>query len=250
MAKSTAPRSDLLPWGLEPLAGQEFLQSHFAGHTLAGIDEVGRGPLAGPVVACVAVLRSDVVLPKGLTDSKKLSAQKRDDLYQAVQDACACFAIGQASVEEIDRYDILNANFLAMRRALDALGFAGLEAPVGEVAVVVKGQRCLSGTMQNPVHLLVDGNQKIRGVDADCQTTLVKGDGRVACIAAASVLAKVFRDRLMADLAGQYPGYGFEKHAGYGTAAHLDAIRRLGFSPVHRRSFKPKSLQGQMDLWG
>lgn len=249
MAKSTVPRSDLLPWGLDPLAGQQFLQNHFAGHILAGIDEVGRGPLAGPVVACVAVLRPDVVLPKGLTDSKKLSAQKRDDLYQVVQDACACFAIAQASVEEIDRLDILNANFLAMRRALTALGFPGLDAPVGDVAVVVKGQLSDASAKQCPVRLLVDGNQKIRGVDSECQTTLVKGDGRVSCIAAASVLAKVYRDRLMASLAKQYPGYGFENHAGYGTAAHLDAIRRIGFSPVHRRSFKPKSLQGQLELW-
>jgi ribonuclease HII len=245
MAKSIAQCADLLPAGLTPADGQALLAKHFAGAVLVGVDEVGRGPLAGPVVACAAVLNPQAVLPVGLTDSKKLTAHKRDLLYTQVQDACLCFAIAEASVAEIDSMNILQANFLAMRRALAALGWADLDAPAGDVPVFSRGTLPLGQTAQ----ILIDGNLPIKGVSATCQLPVVKGDGRVACIAAASVLAKVYRDRLMATLGEQYPGYGFDKHAGYGTATHLQAIRALGFSPVHRKSFKPKSLQGQMGLW-
>lgn len=246
MALSTARCAELLPEGLSPLEGQQRMNIHFAGDVLVGVDEVGRGPLAGPVVACAAVLREDMELPAGLTDSKKLTARKRDALYELVQQACVCFAIAEASVEEIDGTDILSANFLAMRRALSALGLAGLDAPAGVVPVFSQG--ALPAGVG--IRILIDGNLPIRGVPAAMQFPVVKGDGRVACIAAASVLAKVYRDRLMEKLGAQYPGYGLETHAGYGTAAHLRAIRLLGFSPVHRKSFKPKSLQDQMDLWG
>lgn len=245
MAKwKTDLSADLLPPAGSPLEGQRLLESRLEGFVLAGVDEVGRGPLAGPVVACVAVLDPGKTWPAGLNDSKKLTERKRQELFEPVQEACLCFAVAEASVEEIDRINVLAANFLAMRRALTALGVPGLEAPPGDVQVWCKGQLNSAS-----FRLLVDGNLLITGIPPQWQIPIVKGDGRVACIAAASILAKVYRDRLMAELGGVYPGYGFEKHAGYGTAAHLQAIRTQGYTPVHRRSFKPKSLQGQTDLW-
>ncbi len=210
---------------------------------VVGIDEVGRGPLAGPVVACAAVLQSpDALLT--LNDSKKLSRPKREAMFDAVKDACACYAIASASVEEIDEMNILEADFLAMRRALQALGFPGLNEFAPEIPIEVKGSFASLTTNHQPLTTLiaVDGNLKIRGVPAEKQMPIVKGDGRIASISAASILAKVFRDRYMDKLEETYPGYGFDKHAGYGTKSHLDAIRRLGFTPAHRKSFHPKSL--------
>jgi ribonuclease HII len=236
---------------------------------VVGIDEVGRGPLAGPVVACAAVLKSpDALLT--LNDSKKLSRPKREAMFEQVKYACACYAIASASVEEIDEMNILEADFLAMRRALQALGFPGLNETAPEIPIEVKGSlndalNCaanavIQNEVTNPVILngaqrnegssdgsyniliAVDGNLKIRGVPADKQMPIVKGDGRIASISAASILAKVFRDRYMDRLEELYPGYGFDKHAGYGTKAHLDAIRRQGFTPAHRKSFHPKGL--------
>ncbi len=214
---------------------------------VVGIDEVGRGPLAGPVVACAAVLKSpDALLT--LNDSKKLSRPKREAMFEQVKDACACYAIASASVEEIDEINILEADFLAMRRALQALGFPGLNETAPEIPIEVKGSFAdltTNGlTAYQPLTTLiaVDGNLKIRGVPAEKQMPIVKGDGRIASISAASILAKVFRDRYMDKLEELYPGYGFDKHAGYGTKAHLDAIRRQGFTPAHRKSFHPKSL--------
>ena len=204
-----------------------------------GIDEVGRGPLAGPVVACAAVLKSpDALLT--LNDSKKLSRSKREAMFEQVKDACACYAIASACVEEIDEINILEADFLAMRRALQALGFPGLNESAPEIPIEVKGS--LKDAANANLLIAVDGNLKIRGVPADKQMPIVKGDGRIASISAASILAKVFRDRYMDKLEELYPGYGFDKHAGYGTKAHLDAIRRQGFTPAHRKSFHPKSL--------
>lgn len=184
------------------------------GGVVAGIDEVGRGPLAGPVIAA-AVIIDPATLPARLADelndSKKLSAKKREALAALVLDSCA-FGFGEASVAEIDRLNILKATFLAMGRAVEALG-----RPID--------------------HALVDGNQvpplpcKVRCV--------VGGDGLSLSIAAASVIAKVRRDRLMAELAAQHPGYGWEKNAGYGTAAHMAGLRRLGPTPHHRTSFAP-----------
>ncbi len=212
-----------------------------------GIDEVGRGPLAGPVVACAAVLKSpDALLT--LNDSKKLSRPKREAMFEQVKDACACYAIASASVEEIDEMNILEADFLAMRRALLALGFPGLNETAPEIPIEVKGSfNCHPGLVPGspfPSNILiaVDGNLKIRGVPAEKQMPIVKGDGRIASISAASILAKVFRDRYMDKLEELYPGYGFDKHAGYGTKAHLDAIRRQGYTPAHRKSFHPKGL--------
>ena len=224
-------------------AGEEVL--------VVGIDEVGRGPLAGPVVACAAVLKAPDIMPE-LNDSKKLTRPKREAMFDAVKDACACYAIASASVEEIDEMNILEADFLAMRRALQALGMPGLAESAPEIPVEVKGSFAACGsrltahgsslTSHVSVFIAVDGNLKIRGVPAELQMPIVKGDGRIASISAASILAKVFRDRYMDKLAETYPGYGFEVHAGYGTKAHLDAIRKLGFTPAHRKSFHPKSL--------
>ena len=239
-----------------------------------GVDEVGRGPLAGPVVACAAVLKSpDALLT--LNDSKKLSRPKREAMFEQVKDACACYAIASASVEEIDEMNILEADFLAMRRALQALGFPGLNETAPEIPIEVKGSlnealhpndasgsvilnakregssdgssnasplSSLVSHLSSNILIAVDGNLKIRGVPAEKQMPIVKGDGRIASISAASILAKVFRDRYMDKLEEFYPGYGFDKHAGYGTKAHLDAIRRLGYTPAHRKSFHPKSL--------
>ena len=177
-------------------------------------------------------------------------------MFDAVKDACACYAIASASVEEIDEINILEADFLAMRRALQALGFPGLNETAPEIPIEVKGsfkdaanvilneaQRNEGSSNGFPnILVAVDGNLKIRGVPAEKQMPIVKGDGRIASISAASILAKVFRDRYMDKLEELYPGYGFDKHAGYGTKAHLDAIRRQGFTPAHRKSFHPKSL--------
>ena len=226
---------------------------------VVGVDEVGRGPLAGPVVACAAVLKAPDIMPE-LNDSKKLTRKKREAMFDAVKDACSCYAIASASVTEIDRLNILEADFLAMRRALQALGMRGLDAPEPEIPVEVKGSFAsldpstspdsiafgsrMTGSAQDDttIFIAVDGNLKIHGVPAEMQMPIVKGDGRIASISAASILAKVFRDRYMDRLAEKYPGYAFEVNAGYGTKAHLDGIRKLGFTPEHRRSFHPKGL--------
>ena len=208
---------------------------------VVGIDEVGRGPLAGPVVACAAVLKAPDIMP-ALNDSKKLTRPKREAMYQAVQDACECFAVASASVEEIDRMNILEADFLAMRRALQALGMPGLHESAPKIPIFQKG------SLSSNILIAVDGNLKIHGISEELQIPVVKGDGRIASISAASILAKVFRDRYMDDLEKRYPGYGFDKHAGYGTKAHLDAIRLQGMTPEHRKSFHPKSLQTELDL--
>lgn len=178
---------------------------------VAGVDEVGRGPLAGPVTAAAVVLDPGN-LPDGLDDSKKLSAARRAVLAEALH-ACAQVSIAHASVEEIDTINILQASHLAMRRAL-----AGL--PV------------------RPGHALIDGNRL--PADLACPATaVVKGDARSLSVAAASIVAKVARDAIMAGLAAECPGFGWETNAGYGTRAHLEALQRLGPTPHHRRSFAP-----------
>lgn len=178
---------------------------------IAGVDEVGRGPLCGPVTAAAVVL-NPAAIPKGLNDSKKLSARRRAELVAEIT-AQADWCVAHASVEEIDALNILNASHLAMRRAL-----AGLKT--------------------SPDHALIDGNRlpKDLGVSAEA---VVKGDARSVSIAAASILAKEARDALMVDLAQQYPGYGWDRNAGYPTKDHLQALLDLGVTPVHRRSFKP-----------
>lgn len=219
---------------------------------VVGIDEVGRGPLAGPVVACAAVLKSPDALMT-LNDSKKLTRVKREAMYQSVKDACVCYAIASASVGEIDEINILEADFLAMRRALQALGLPGVQESAPQIPVEVKGSfadgaNLLFGSASYNVLIAVDGNLKIRGIPQEMQMPIVKGDGRIASISAASILAKVFRDRYMDDLEKKYPGYGFDKHAGYGTKFHLEAIKKQGYTPEHRMSFHPKSLQMELDL--
>ncbi|PRZ49546.1 ribonuclease HII [Tritonibacter scottomollicae] len=178
---------------------------------IAGVDEVGRGPLAGPVTAAAVVLNlADI--PAGLNDSKKLSAKKRVAVESEIQ-ARADWAVAHASVEEIDNHNILRASHLAMERAVAALD------PL-------------------PDYLLIDGNLIPRGLAISAEA-VVKGDGRSVSIAAASILAKEARDRVMVDLAQQFPGYGWEKNAGYPSKQHRDALVKLGVTPHHRRSFKP-----------
>ncbi|MBB3065956.1 ribonuclease HII [Limibacillus halophilus] len=182
---------------------------------VAGVDEAGRGPLAGPVVAAAVILDIAVLDPRllaQLNDSKKLSPSKRESLNQFLQ-GNACVGVGQASVEEIDRINILQATFLAMRRAVASLP-------------------C------RPAALLIDGNRlpPEMGSPAD---TVVKGDSRSLSIAAASIVAKVTRDLEMDRLAEQFPGYGWERNRGYGTADHLAALKSKGATLAHRRSFRP-----------
>lgn len=177
---------------------------------VCGIDEAGRGPLAGPVVAA-AVILDPARLPVGLNDSKKLSEKKRGALFDLIM-AQAEVGIGMASVEEIDRLNILQASLLAMRRAAEALP-------------------------QAPAFALIDGN---RLPQLACPArAIVGGDGRSLSIAAASIIAKVTRDAMMDDMALAHPGYGFERHKGYGTSVHLEALTRLGPCPHHRLSFAP-----------
>lgn len=188
---------------------------------VAGIDEAGRGPWAGPVVAGAVVIKDknlDKFLLDGLNDSKKLTAKKREALYNKLFAAEAagqlCIGIGQASAAEIDRYNILQATFMAMCRAAENLRI-------------------------KPRFALVDGNQVPKGLCCPCQT-VVKGDARCYSISAASIVAKVYRDRLMAELAQKYPYYGFEKNAGYGTAAHIAGLRQYGIiEGQHRKSYRP-----------
>lgn len=178
---------------------------------VAGVDEVGRGPLAGPVVAAAVVLNR-ASIPEGLNDSKKLSAKRRAFLTPLLRQS-AQVGLGVASVEEIDALNILQASLLAMRRAVAAL-------PVV------------------PDHLLIDGNRL--PVDLPCPATpVVGGDGRSPSIAAASIVAKTWRDAVMKEAAAQFPGYGWETNAGYPTKCHKSALRDLGVTPFHRRSFAP-----------
>ena len=176
------------------------------------MDEVGRGPLAGPVVAAAVVLDPARPIP-GLADSKKLSERRREHLAVAIRDRALAWALGRAEVEEIDRLNILHASLLAMRRAVAALP-------------------------QPPDRVLVDGNRVPDGLPCPARA-IVGGDASVACISAASILAKVARDREMVELDGVYPGYGLAGHKGYPTRAHVAALQHLGVSPIHRRSFGP-----------
>jgi ribonuclease HII len=181
------------------------------GGPVAGLDEAGRGPWAGPVVAAAVILEADAI-PEGLADSKTLAAKRREALLAALEGR-ARIGIGVAEVAEIDRLNILGAGDLAMLRALEALG-----AP--------------------PVAVLVDGNRLPRGLALPGRA-LVRGDARALSVAAASIAAKVTRDRIMAGLAARHPGYGWERNMGYGTAEHRAALARLGVTPEHRRSFRP-----------
>ncbi|MCW5671347.1 MAG: ribonuclease HII [Hydrogenophaga sp.] len=178
---------------------------------LAGVDEAGRGPLAGPVVAA-AVILDDRAPIKGLADSKQLTALRREKLYDEIRAKALCCSVAQASVEEIDQLNILQATLLAMRRAV-------------------------LGLRLKPAKVLVDGN-RLPTLDVLTEA-IVSGDALVPSISAASILAKVTRDRLLCELHLQHPEYGFDQHKGYGTAQHMQALRVHGALSVHRRSFAP-----------
>lgn len=179
---------------------------------ICGVDEAGRGPLAGPVYAAAVILPRDAAI-EGLNDSKKLTEKKREALFDVITERALTYGIASASVEEIEKLNILNATFLAMNRAIDKLD------PIPELA-------------------LIDGNRST-GI-AMPSRCVVKGDSRCADIAAASILAKVSRDRYMLTLAKKYPQYHFEQHKGYGTKLHYEALREYGPSPEHRPSFLRK----------
>lgn len=196
--------------------------SIYQGQLLAGCDEVGRGPLAGDVVAAAVIL--DPARPiSGLDDSKKLSEKKREQLFDEIQQKALSWYIARASVAEIDRLNILQASLLAMTRAVQGLHV-------------------------QPEHVLVDGNKLPKWSYA--AEAVVKGDSRVAAISAASILAKVTRDREMILLDKHYPGYGFAEHKGYPTKVHLDALDKLGITPIHRSSYGPvKAKLEQLTLF-
>lgn len=183
---------------------------------VGGIDEVGRGPLAGPVVAACVVTTGPLMLD-GLDDSKVVRPQRRERLAEEIRAACAAWAIGSACVEEIDHLDIYRATLLAMERAVAALQI-------------------------QPEYLLVDA-LRLASFNGE-QQALVRGDSRCATIAAASILAKVYRDRLLVDLHARYPAYGFGEHKGYGTERHVAALRAYGPTPEHRRRFVETVLRG------
>lgn len=178
---------------------------------IAGVDEAGRGPLAGPVVAAAVILNPDHPI-EGLRDSKKLSAKKRESLAEQIQAHALAFAVCRAEVDEIDRLNILRASLLAMERALKSLAI-------------------------QPRRVLVDGTHAPESVWP--AETIIKGDDKIPEIAAASILAKVVRDREMLRLDLEYPEYGFARHKGYPTRLHIEALRRYGVLPIHRKSFRP-----------
>ena len=181
------------------------------GRLICGVDEVGRGPLAGPVVAAAVILHPAHPI-KGLADSKKLRSKRREQLYLQICEHAIAWSLGRAEVEEIDEINILQASLLAMRRAVQGLNI-------------------------QPDHALVDGNKL---PDLPCSAdAIVGGDATVECISAASILAKVSRDREMVAMDALYPGYGLARHKGYPTKVHLEALQQLGVTEIHRRSFGP-----------
>ena len=193
---------------------------------LAGVDEAGRGPLAGPVVAA-AVILDDQNPIKGLADSKKLTARQRDRLYDEIRAKALCCSVAEASVEEIDQINILQATLLAMRRAVEGLRL-------------------------KPHKVLVDGN-RLPVLDVLAEA-IVQGDAKVQAISAASILAKVHRDRWCETIDRDYPQYGFASHKGYGTAVHMQALKTFGATPWHRQSFAPVAAvlavsQGKASSW-
>ncbi|MDX1633445.1 MAG: ribonuclease HII [Marinobacter sp.] len=194
--------------GVQPLPP---FRCRYTGWKLAGVDEVGRGPLIGAVVTAAVIL--DPARPiAGLADSKKLTEKRREALYEEITEHALAWSLGRCEAEEIDRLNIHQATMLAMERAVAGLGI-------------------------EPEYVLVDGNRCPRWRWQS--EPVIKGDSRVAAISAASILAKVSRDREMAALELQYPGYGLAQHKGYPTPVHLEALERLGATPLHRRSFRP-----------
>ena len=200
--RRSAPRQAVLDWRRPGLT--------------AGVDEAGRGPLAGPVAAA-AVILDDARPIIGLADSKRLSPARREALALEIRASSLAWGLGWADAAEVDEFNVLQATFLAMRRALAALRSA-------------------------PAHVIIDGNRcpSLQGLAFECTVeALVRADATVASVSAASILAKTARDACMRELDLRYPGYGFADHKGYPTAAHVTALRRLGPSPVHRRSYAP-----------
>lgn len=193
------------------MSGQSGFEFQTTGKILAGVDEVGRGPLAGPVVAAAVILDPHRPL-EGLKDSKKLSERRREELAGQIRERALAWSLGRAEVHEIDRINILQASLLAMQRAVAALSLA-------------------------PELVLVDGNRCPR-LDYPSQA-VIRGDALVPAISAASIIAKVSRDHEMIELDSSYPGYGLAKHKGYPSKAHLAALQTLGVTPVHRRSYAP-----------
>ena len=193
---------------------EDFISS-YTGHLFAGVDEVGRGPLAGDVVAAAVILDPENPI-EGLDDSKKLTEKKREMLFPIIQQRALSWCVARASVAEIDDINILQASLLAMKRAVEGLN-------------------------SQPEHVLVDGNRLPKWQYS--AEAVVKGDSRVQAIAAASILAKVVRDREMVAFDAQYPGYGFAGHKGYPTKAHVAALLELGVTPIHRLSFGPVKKQ-------
>ncbi|MGB3384200.1 MAG: ribonuclease HII [Marinomonas sp.] len=198
---------------------EPFVSSVYFGDLLAGADEAGRGPLAGDVVAAAVILDPNKPIA-GLADSKKLTEKKREALFVEIQEKALAYAVASASIEEIDQLNILHASMLAMSRAVNQLS--------------VRAE-----------HVLIDGNRVPKDLPCPAEA-VVKGDARHAAISAASILAKVTRDREIVKMAAQYPQYGFEKHKGYPTAQHLAALELYGITPIHRRTFGPvkKILEG------
>lgn len=177
---------------------------------VCGVDEAGRGPLAGPVCAAAVILPPDCEI-EGLNDSKKLSEKKRELLFDVIKEKAVAYSIAYGTLEEIEKYNILEATYLAMNRAIEGLS-------------------------QKPDFALIDGNRIPKGIEIPCET-VVKGDMKSCSIAAASILAKVTRDRLMVEYSQKYPQYKFEKHKGYGTKEHYEAIKQYGVCEIHRLSF-------------
>ncbi len=177
---------------------------------VCGVDEAGRGPLAGPVCAAAVILPEGIEID-GLNDSKKISEKKREQLYDVIIEKAIAYSIAFGSVEEIEQFNILGATFIAMNRAIDSLSI-------------------------KPDLALIDGNRIPKDIKIDCKT-VIKGDSKSYSVAAASILAKVTRDRLMLDFDKKYPQYGFAKHKGYGTKVHYEAIKQYGICEIHRPSF-------------
>jgi ribonuclease HII len=195
--------------------GSLFSSSDYICTDIAGVDEAGRGCLAGPVVAGACILPAEYDLP-GMTDSKQLTAAKREMLYDLIREQAVTWAVGVAWAPEVDEINILEATYQAMARAV-------------------------RGLKQQPKFLQIDGNKTIPSYALKveiAQEYVIKGDGKIPAISAASIMAKTFRDRLMVKLAKRYPGYGISKHMGYGTKAHMDAIKQLGPCPHHRLTFR------------
>lgn len=182
---------------------------------ICGVDEAGRGPLSGPVYAAAVILPKGHIV-EGVNDSKKLSEKKRELLFDKIIDECVCYSIGTASEKEIDEINILQATYLAMKRAVDGLEIV-------------------------PQLALIDGNRIPPLISTDARA-IVKGDAKSASIACASILAKVSRDRYMLEMAKKYPEYQFEKHKGYGTKLHYEMIDKYGICEIHRKSFLKKVL--------